>query len=573
MKNKNALFDEIPIESDSDLDFPEYDFKPPLFIGRVIPPKNTIRKSNIYYEADGLANALMLAKAGAYDEERKSREKALEEHLGIKPSVSDEELIKELKAPHKIKSKKELVSQKPDEDEDEEDEEEEIQITPKAPMTIDEKMKLLDELQKKRKSEAEKNDNSNSKSKNDNSNSINLDFLDTEKNDNSNSKRFSRLVRNLIDGDKKKKEDWKVWVFELDEIPDNKPKLERDMIMWQKLDHENFSDTLCFDFDTITPDNFMKKLEESKNDNSNSIFNSVLFVEESFKGYTHVVIKVCDHNLISKNNFRDIYKLIGEEIKKEISEDYDPTCGEPNHGFFRGNRKVYSNENCVGFGLKKFLKINKISLLIGDEKNSVKNAVFDSVEAVFDRELESSMTILIQENDNSNSANSGLKNDNSNSKKSKSKSKDKGEFVKGNRNDFLIKTISEANLNGDIDKLEEIIYPYINHKNNDDKKYTKEVMDVKIAWARKTFNPKFRKKNVFKETPKKSYKAYRELRINGKTHITAWAFTDSTISVTTQNRWRAKYNKEFNIKAKHGIKGRTWKLKEKRGKKQDLENE
>jgi len=385
-------------------------------------------------------------------------------------------------------------------------------------------------------------------------NSINLDFLDTEKNDNSNSERFSRLVRNLIDGDKKKKEDWEVWEFELDEIPDNKPKLDRDMIMWQKLDHENFSDTLCFDFDTITPDNFMKKLEESKNDNSNSIFNSVLFVEESFKGYTHAVIKVCDHNLISENNFREIYKLIAE---KEIGLDYDPTCGEPNHGFFRGNRKVYSDENCVGFDLKNFIKINKISLLIEDEKKLVKNAVFDSVEAVSDTELESSMTILIQENDNSNS------------KKSKSKSKDKGEFVKGNRNNFLIKTISEANLNGDIDKLEEILYPYINHKNNYDKKYTKEVIDVKIAWARKTFNPKFLKKNVLKETPKKSYKAYRELRIDGKPHITAWAFTDSTISVTTQNRWRAKYNKEFNIKAKHGIKGRTWKLKEKRGKKQE----
>jgi len=567
MKNKNALFDEIPIESDSDLDFPEYDFSPPLFIGRVIPPKNTIRKSNIYYEADGLANALMLAKAGAYDEERKSREKALEEHLGIKPSVSEKEIIAELELPkHGINTdKKESVSKVKasrdtknmscmefmalyDTDEDEE-EEEDVWITPKG---------------------IDRNDTSTVvevSSDNINSVEVSSDNVNLE---------MIRLVKETIRTERKY---WKTETFVFNKIcmPDI-DKEKRRLILWQKIDHDTFSDTLCFDFDGLRPDEFIEKTK------ANPIFDSVLAVMESSKGNTHVLVKV-QNNLLNENNFKKVYKTIGEELDSKLNSKYDTACNDLVRGFLCPNRIVFFNKNCADFDLKNFIKTNTACMLIGDEKNLVKNAVFDSVEAVSDPRVEVSLILLHEKNDtstfdkdvdknynyknervevssdNSNSKRVEVSSDNSNSKPKKPK----GEFVKGNRNNFLIKTISEANLNGDIDKLEEILYPYINHKNNNDKKYTKEVIDKKIDWARKTFNPKFRKKSVFKETPKKSYEAYRELRINGKTHITAWTFTDSTISIATQKRWRAKYNKEFGIKAKYGVKGRKCK-------KQNLEN-
>jgi hypothetical protein len=327
------------------------------------------------------------------------------------------------------------------------------------------------------------------------------------------------LKRTIKDKVNSPKYTWKPQEFELEDIcrPDV-PKLERPMVVWGQC-YPNFSDTLCFDYDDFEPSEFMVVLKEglkvsqnnnleNSSDTSNSIFHCVLAVMESSSGNTHVLVKIA--NKLHPNNYKKIYKSIAEKL----GSNYDPKCNDLFRGFFYPNKIVWSNENCSSYKVK----------------------------------LEVSQT-----------NNLGNSSDTTNSDEIISKG-----FVKGNRNVFIHRTLCKmVREKQDLGEwMEKFAYPYI------EPDFEKKEIDKIIASIRKTFKKNTKKKIVSNGKAKKfglTYGMYRQLRIDGKTHLFAWTFVSQTMSLITSKRYRAKYNKEHGItEKKSGKKGRTWKLKTKR---------
>jgi len=142
-----------------------------------------------------------------------------------------------------------------------------------------------------------------------------------------------------------------------------------------------------------------------------------------------------------------------------------------------------------------------------------------------------------------------------------------GVFVKGNRNNFITKTLCKmAREKRDTGSwMEEFSYPYI------ETDFTKEEIDGIIIWIRKTYKDKGGKKKIISNGKTKKYETaygmYRQYRQDGKIHLFAWSSVSQTMSMATQKRYRARYNKEFGIKEKRGgKKGRTWKCKKRENK-------
>jgi|GEM_PF-5140818 len=312
-----------------------------------------------------------------------------------------------------------------------------------------------------------------------------------------------KLTRTIKEKLNSPKRSWKPKEFELEEVcqPDV-PKLDRPMIIWGQC-YPNFSDTLCFDYDDLTPAEFMVNIPNSS-DTTNSVFDCILAVMESSNGNTHVLVKIA--NKLHPSNYKNIY----EAIAKELGSNYDTKCCDLFRGFFCPNRIVYSNENCPSY---------KVKLEVSHSKNNLLNS--------------------------SDTTNSKI-----------------GEFIKGNRNNFITRILCKMTREKqDVGSwMEDFSYHYV------EPDFKKEEIDNIIKWIRKTFKGKGYKKKVIPNGKTKkfgiTFGMYRELRIEGKTHLIAWTSVSQTMSMITQKRYRTKYNKEFGIKEKKfGKKGRKWKCK------------
>jgi len=93
-----------------------------------------------------------------------------------------------------------------------------------------------------------------------------------------------KLRRTIKPSLKSPKRYWKPKEFELEGIcmPDT-PKLERPMIIWSQC-YPDFSDTMCFDFDDLTPAEFMCNLMLSNKLEFDSIVKCVMVIMESSGG-------------------------------------------------------------------------------------------------------------------------------------------------------------------------------------------------------------------------------------------------------------------------------------------------
>jgi hypothetical protein len=337
--------------------------------------------------------------------------------------------------------------------------------------------------------------------------------------------KLTRTIKQTINSPKRS---WKPQEFELEDIcqPDV-PKLERPMIVWGQC-YPNFSDTLCFDYDNLEPSEFMVNLIPNPNnklkvsnsndnllnssDTTNSVFDCVLAIMESSSGNSHVLVKIA--NKLHPNNYKNIY----ETIAKELGSNYDSKCCDLFRGFFVPNKIVYVNENCLSY---------KVKLEVSQTNNL----------------LNSSDTI---------------------------NSKEIGEFIKGNRNNFITQTLCKmVREKQDVgDWLEDFAYPYV------EPDFEKEEIDNIIKWIRKTYKGRSGKKKIVSNGKTKkfgfTFGLYRQYRMDGKTHLVAWTSVSQTMSMATQKRYRSKYNKEHGItEKKSGKKGRTWKCKKRKAKNND----
>jgi len=205
------------------------------------------------------------------------------------------------------------------------------------------------------------------------------------------------------------------------------PKEERPMIIWSQ-DYPNFSDTMCFDYDGLRPSEFMCNLLLSSGLNPDSISKCVMAVMESSSGNTHVLVKI-NNKLLSPNNYKKMYKAIA----KELGSNYDKKCCDPFRGFFYPNRIVYQNFEC-----DRYVYIPQ----------------------KFPQNPPNTTNVVSCDNSNS----------------------EIGEFVKGNRNNFIFRTLLKmVKDKGDVGRwMEEFAYGYA------EEDFPKEEIDKIIEYIRKT---------------------------------------------------------------------------------------
>jgi len=323
-----------------------------------------------------------------------------------------------------------------------------------------------------------------------------------------------KLRRTIKPNLKSPKRYWKPKEFELESIcmPDT-PKLERPMIIWSQ-NYPNFSDSMCFDYDTLEPSEFMVNLLYLTKLNQDSIYKCVMAVMESSSGHTHVLVKI-DNSTLKPSNYKKIYKQIAEKL----GSNYDSKCCDPFRGFFYPNRIVFTNFNCENFVYNPDLYIPEP---VSPSPIKAINTLMCDTSKFFDPEI--------------------------------------GEFVKGNRNQFLFKTLckmirEKQDWGG---WMEEFAYPYI------EEDFPKEEVDGIIKWIRKSYK-KFHYMVIGRQKKyERIFETYRQLRIEGKTHQEAYLSVNPTMSMPTQKRYRARFNKEMGITEMRGGKiGRSWKSKEK----------
>jgi hypothetical protein len=282
-------------------------------------------------------------------------------------------------------------------------------------------------------------------------------------------------------------------------------KKDRQLIVWSHSSLAEFSDTVCVDFDNLAPSKFLAKfnvLSLIKNHNYEPILKSIVAVMESSNFNTHVLIRVA--NQLTTNNYKRIYTAIAEEL----GSNYDKSCNDLFRGFFAPNRIVFFNPDAIGYEVNPvypplqppnsiYININKLSKCGGQNQEI-------------------------------------------------------GEFVKGNRHNFLFKTLFKMaqKRGGTGSWMEETAYPHIQED------FQKEEIDKIITWIRKKYrtNPKIENFQV-------TYGLYKNMREIGQNHEEAFNSVLYNASERTQERYRAKFNKEFGIVQKGGTNGKTWKRK------------
>jgi len=320
--------------------------------------------------------------------------------------------------------------------------------------------------------------------------------------------KFTRTIKNRLTSPKWS---WKPKEFELESIcMPNITKEERPMIIWSQ-NYPDFSDTMCFDYDNLKPSEFMVNLLYLTKLDQDSIYKCVMAVMESSSGNTHVLVKV-DNKKLRPSNYKKIYKSIAEEL----GSNFDQKCSDLFRGFFAPNRIVYTNFSCVSYAYNP--KYHPL-------KQPSQGVITDNVVSF----------------DNSNS--------------------EIGEFVKGNRNHFIFRTLLKmVKDRGDVGHwMEEFAYGYA------EEDFPKEEIDKIIEYLRRT-NRKFKRIRFLSQHQKNKYERnfgeYRQLRIEGKNHQEAFTSLALNLSIPTTNRYRARYNKEFGINERRGGKiGRAWKRK------------
>lgn len=301
---------------------------------------------------------------------------------------------------------------------------------------------------------------------------------------------------------------WKPKNIELEKIcMPNVPKEKRPMVIWSQ-NYPEFSNTMCFDYDYLSPSSFLQDMDSPNRLNPEDIYNCVMAVMESSSGNTHVLVKI-DNTALTPYNYKNFYRQIAEKL----GSNYDKKCCDPFRGFFCPNKIVYTNFSCESYVYdpSKFISFN-IS-----KPNIFKN-------------------IVSCEDSNS----------------------EIGVFVKGNRNHFifksLLKTVKER---GDVGSwMEEFAYNYIQED------FTKDEIDRIIEYFRKT-DRKFKRIKLLGQYKKNKYEErfgkYKQLRLQGKTHQEASIEVLSDVSIKTQQKYRSNYNKEFGIiEMCGGTTGRTW---------------
>jgi hypothetical protein len=332
-----------------------------------------------------------------------------------------------------------------------------------------------------------------------------------------------KLRRTIKPNLKSPKKFWKPKEFLLENIcMPLVPKEDRPMIIWSQ-NYPFFSDTICLDYDDLTPAEFMCNLMLSNKLEFDSIVKCVMVVMESSGGHVHVVVKV-DNKLIRPTNYKKVYRQIAEKL----GSNYDSKCCDPFRGFFYPNRIVYQNFDCESYVYEpsKFICFNS------SKPNILKN-------------------IVSREDSNS----------------------EIGEFVIGNRNNFIFRTLLKmVKERGDVGCwMEEFAYNYV----QDD--FTKDEIDRIIEYFRKT-DRKFKRIKFLGQIKKNKYEErfgkYKQLRMEGKTHQEACMEVLSDMSVKTQQKYRSNYNKEFGINEMRGGKiGRTWKCEKKETKNNTITKE
>jgi hypothetical protein len=217
-------------------------------------------------------------------------------------------------------------------------------------------------------------------------------------------------------------------------------------------------------------------------------------VFESSSGNTHVLVKI-DNKLLRPNNYKKVYRQIAERL----GSNFDKKCCDPFRGFFYPNRIVYQNFDCESYVYKP---------------------------AKDPRRLPSQW--VISDNVVSFDTNSEI-----------------GEFVKGNRNNFIFRTLLKmVKDKRDVGRwMEEFAYGYA----EDD--FPKEEIDKIIEYLRRT-DRKFERIRFLSQYQKNKYEKnfgeYSKLITEGKTHQEACMSSPiSNLSIPTQKRYRAKYNKVF----------------------------
>jgi hypothetical protein len=244
--------------------------------------------------------------------------------------------------------------------------------------------------------------------------------------------------------------------------------------------------------------------------NPEDIYDSIMAVMESSSGNTHVLVKI-DNTALTPRNYKNVYRQIAEKL----GANFDKKCCDPFRGFFYPNRVVYTNFDCESYHYdpSKFIGFSAFPL--------------------------NGYAKVVSRGDSNSEA---------------------GEFVKGNRNHFIFRTLLKmVKERGDVGCwMEEFAYGYIQED------FTKDEIDRIIEYFRKT-DRKFKRIRFWGQCQKNKYEErfgkYRQLRIEGKSHQEACMEGLSDISVKTQQKYRAAYNKEFGIKARYGKLGRTWKRK------------
>jgi len=292
------------------------------------------------------------------------------------------------------------------------------------------------------------------------------------------------------------------------------PKEDRPLVVWSQ-DYPNFSDTMAFDYDYFSPESFMDDMNSTDRLNPEAIYDCIMAVFESASGNTHVLVKIDNTNLTPRN-----YKAFYRQIAEKLGANYDKKCCDPFRGFFQPNRVLYTNFDC-----KKYLYAPSNFLEFS----------------------------AIQANKYSNCISWGDSNS------------DIGEFVKGNRNHFIFRTLlTMVKEREDLgDWMEAFAYPYVQED------FTKDEIDRIIAYLRRT-DRKYKRLKLLGQIKKDRYERefgeYRKLLIDGKTHQEACLEVLSDKSVKTQQKYRARYNREFNInEMRGGAIGRSWQWKNKEG--------